>query len=158
VHLQDKVALGAVTGVAASLPGLLFNLFSVLLGTTEHYSFQLSAGVFLREDLLSTAGGLVLGGILWELTSAFLGVLIVYVLHFTGKEFWWLKGPLTSIPFTYILFFGFVFDIHPTHVVPRDLGSNFSLLGENIVFGLAAAYLAARWMGPSRDPDKPELK
>ncbi len=146
MRIRDKIALGTLAGLVASIPQLILNFFFVSLGISAYYSFQLSAGVFVRDHQTTiTLGGLLLGGLLWEFASAFLGVLIVYVLHFTGREYWWLKGILSSISFMYILIFGFIFDMGIARIIPQDIGSNFAILFENALFGIIASYLVFRW-------------
>ena len=142
--IRDKVALGAVAGILGSIPPLALNLVLTTAGISKYYSFQISAGAFLEKQLTGTPGGLILGGMAWELSSAILGILIVYVIYFTGKEYWWLKGILTATAFMYVLLFGFIFDICTEHLTPKDLGSNASLLCENILFGVTSSFLAIR--------------
>ncbi|MEW6182261.1 MAG: hypothetical protein AB1500_03670 [Bacillota bacterium] len=143
--LKDRVALGTVSGIAATVPPLILNWGFVKLGLVEYYSFQLSAGVFITKIMTETPSGMFLGGVVWESAAAFFGILIVYFINFTGKDYWWLKGIIIPIALIYILVFGFLFHIGAGHLHSHHLGTNFSLILENVLFGIITAFLAIHW-------------
>ncbi|MFZ5641277.1 MAG: hypothetical protein ACOY4Q_11410 [Bacillota bacterium] len=143
--IRDSIALGAVTGVAATVPQLIVNYISFQLGFAKYYAFQLSGGIYLLKNLTDNLWGLILGGIVWEFTAAFLGIVTVYLLRWTGRDYWWLKGVLVSNAIMFIIIYGFVFGLVGPKVVPRDIETNFSVLLENLIFGVTTAYLIVRW-------------
>ncbi len=143
--VRDSIALGAVTGVVGTIPGIIINYISYQLGFSKYYSFQISSGTFLLKGFTDTLSGFVLGGIIWLSTGAVLGILIVFLLQKTGTDYWWLKGLLVSGVVMYTIIYGFLFSLGGSKVAPRDLGTNFTVLLENILFGLTTAFLIVRW-------------
>lgn len=145
MHIQDRIALGTISGLLGTLPQLLINFISYHLGFAKYYSFQLAAGVHIAKHLVDTVTGFILGGIIWELTGAVLGILIVYFIRATGKSYWWLKGMLVPNIVMYTFIFGFLWDMGGSKVVPMDLGTTSTELLGNTIFGLTTSYLITRW-------------
>lgn len=146
--IKDRIAFGSLAGVVSVLPQIALNLISKAIGFSKIYSFTLAGGVFLGKKVLQNIGGILLGSMLWLFTAAFIGVIITYFLYLTGKEYWWLKGVLVTVVFIHLLMYGFLFNMANAKVIPADIATNFSILGENIIFGLGAGYLVSRWSPP----------
>ena len=153
VVIRDRVILGTLASLVAAVPQAILNLISKALGLSKIYSFTLAGGVFLRNKITEDSGGIFLGSILWLFTAAFLGYLIVLFLQYTGKDYWWFKGPFVTIIFMHLLIYGFMFNMANAKVIPIDIPTNISIFAENIVFGVIVGYLIIRWSG-----DVPELK
>lgn len=146
--IKDRVALGACAGTLGAIPQLLLNLIFHALNYSKTYFFTLAGGIFLREKVTDTVGGIFLGTALWLFTSSFVGFLMVLLFEKTGKDFWWLKGPLTVIMVMQILVYGFVFNMANTQIIPVDVPTNLSIFVENIIFGVVTGYLVKRWSDP----------
>lgn len=145
IKIKDRVALGAAAGIIGSIPQSLLNLLSKMLGISKTYSFTLAGGIFLGKERTGEIGSFILGTVLWIFTAAFIGYLIVSLMKKTGRGFWWFKGPLVTILVMNLFIYGFMFSIAATKVIPKDVPTNLSILVENLVFGVVAGYLAARW-------------
>lgn len=143
--IKDRVALGACAGILGALPQVVLNLISHALHYSKTYSFTLAGGIFLKGKVTETASGMFLGTALWLFTSSFVGLLIVLLFEKTGKDFWWLKGPLTTIIVMQILIYGFAFNMANTKIIPVDVPTNLSIFAENLIFGIVAGYLVKRW-------------
>ena len=83
--------------------------------------------------------------------AVFIGFIIVLLFQMTGKDYWWLKGPLTTIIIMHLFIYGFAFNMANTKIIPVDIPTNLSIFIENIVFGITTGYLIARW---SRLPNR----
>ncbi len=90
------------------------------------------------------AAGFIFGGIIWFLVAAGLGIITTYIIVFTGKDYWWLKGILVSNFLMYVAIYGVIFTLGGAKVVPFDIPTNVSVLIENVVFGITTAYLVIR--------------
>ncbi len=143
--IHDKIALGTIAGLAGTIPQIVLDFISYQLGYAEYYSYQLAAGIHLAKPLVDTPLGILLGGILWELTGAIMGIFIVYFICQTGIDYWWVKGIILPNFIMFTIIYGFIFDMGGTKVIPLDIGTNFTELLGNTVFGLTTAYLAVRW-------------
>jgi hypothetical protein len=147
MKIRDSIALGTVAGLLGNIPSLILNFISVQLGFSKTYSFQISGGIYLFRRFTMEPGGILLGLLVWIFTSAFLGVAIVYLLKLTGRDYWWLKGILVSNFLMFVGMYGVIYSLGGSRVVPWDIPTNLSVLMENTLFGITAAYLAIRLDG-----------
>lgn len=146
--IHDKIALGTIAGIAGTIPSLVLNFISFKFGLTNYYSFQLAGGIYLLKPLTDSVSGLILGGIVWEAMGALLGIITAYLILATGKDFWWLKGIVVSNGIFFVLIYGFFFalggQLVGPKVVPWDVKTNYTVLLENLLFGLTTSYLIVR--------------
>jgi len=151
--IRDRFALGALAAQIATIPQLLLNVCAVQLGFTKYYSFQISGSIYLFKKLTLTPGGILLEILTWILMAAILGIITSYIIFWTGKDFWWLKGAIVSNAIMYTMVYGFIFAMGGPKIIPWDLGTNLSLFFDNLVFGILTGYLVAHWSVP--EPNKP---
>jgi hypothetical protein len=145
MRIRDEIALGCLTGITATIPQLIFDFISVQLGYSKHYAFQISASIYLTRELTIKPLGLLLGGLVWEAMAAFLGVLTVLLLRFTGKDYWWLKGLAISNILMYIIVFGFLYTLGIARIIPLDIPTNMTVFIGNVIYGLTVGYLIVQW-------------
>ncbi len=143
--IKDRITLGTVIGVIAAIPQLIFNFILVRVNFTDFYDFQISGSIYLYKNLTYTFWGLVFGGFLWELMAATLGILTVYLILWTGKEYWWLKSILVSNAAMFLLVYGLFYTLAYPKIVPWDLNTNWSIFIGNLIFGLTAGFLTNCW-------------
>ncbi|MGI6037931.1 MAG: hypothetical protein ACOYD6_06845, partial [Limnochordia bacterium] len=74
-----------------------------------------------------------------------LGIILILVFRFTGREYWWLKGPCITIWLMHICVYGLLFSLGAAQIVPRDLHSSMAKLIGDGVFGITLGYLLARF-------------
>ncbi len=151
--IKDLIALGTLTGIIGTIPPLILNFITTILGFSQYYSFQLSGSIYINEPDTYTFWGMVLGGVVWEFMAAGLGIATVLLIRKTGKDFWWLKGMIISNMIMFIFIYGFFFALGAPKVVPWDLKTNWSVLIENILFGLTMSYLIIRCGDESMLPE-----
>lgn len=145
MQIKDKIALGALVGLAATIPQLAVNIIAVKIGFVPHYALQYAASIFVFKNLTFTFWGMLFGFMIWESMAAGLGVITVYLIHWTGREYWLLKGLLISNTLMFIFLYGFYFGLETPKLVPWDLETNWTFFIENLIFGAAAGYLTVRW-------------
>jgi hypothetical protein len=143
--IRDRFVLGALAGMVGTIPSLILNFFSVQLGLAKFYSFQISGSIYLFPGLTDSVAGMVLGALIWISFGAFLGVVIVYLLTYTGHDYWWLKGPLVAFVIMFVGIYGIMYTSGAARIVPFDLATNLSEAVGNLVFGFFTAYLVVRW-------------
>ena len=143
--VKDRIALGTIAGIVATFPQLIFNFISVQLGFAKFYDYQVSSSVYLEKQLTYTIGGFFFGMMTWETVGAGMGIVTVYLIQSTGRAHWWLKGVLVSCLLMYTLVYGFFYALRAPNIVPWDLGTNWSIFIENIIFGVISGYLVVRW-------------
>ena len=145
--IKDRFTLGAIAGLVGTIPQVLINFISFKFDYTKYYSYQLAAGIHLAKPLTEKPIGIFIGGLIWELAGMVLGILIMFVLIKTGKDFWWLKGIIITNFLMFTVVYGFVFDMGSANVLPEDIGTNLTEMIGNILFGVTSAFLSAKWLG-----------
>jgi hypothetical protein len=141
VKLEDRFALGFFSGILAVIPQLLFNFISVQLNFAKWYNFQISGSIYLHPGNTGTFPGMLLGALVWLIPAAMMGVLISYLIESTGEDFYWLKGIGVSLTIMFLIIYGFLFTLGGATIIPFDFATNFSMLIDNALYGLAAGYL-----------------
>ena len=93
MKIKDPLILGAFAGLTANLGKMLGNVFNknVLKVSDINYS-ELAAGIFMTEKELKKPAGLVVGTLADFVIGAIMGIPIVYILRYTGKDHAALKG------------------------------------------------------------------
>ena len=88
IKISDSIALGAFCGIVATIPQLIFDYLSFILGYSHYFAFQISGSIYLHKNSTTTIPGLILGGLTWESQAMFLGILTVYLIRLTGIDYW----------------------------------------------------------------------
>lgn len=145
MQIRDRIALGVFAGAAATVPQILLNALLVWAGLCKYYDYQVSASVYILRHLTHTASGLAFGAVTWTSIACALGVAIVYLLTWTGSAYWWLKGVAVSYGIMFSLIYGFFYAMEAPKITPWDLGTNWSILADNLLFGLVCSLLVVRW-------------
>ena len=90
--MKDKVAIGTIVGLLADVTKLLFNYLAFNLHFTNVIFWQIAAARFLERNDLFKPMAYFLGAVTDLTVTAIIGVLFIYFLHFTGRDYIWLKG------------------------------------------------------------------
>jgi len=90
--MRDKIMTGAVIGLLADAVKLAVNYLAFLLKFTPIVFWQITASRFLEKKDLSQPLAFVIGAVADLFTSAFLGVLFLYMTRYIGKKYLLLKG------------------------------------------------------------------
>ena len=72
--IRDRIALGVVAGLLATIPSLIVNIMSVNLGFARWYSHQIGGSVILPRPY-RFASGVILGLLVWIIPAMILGVI-----------------------------------------------------------------------------------
>jgi len=145
VVIRDRIALGVLAGLLATIPSFIVNTISVKLGFARWYSYQIGGSIYLHPGLTDSPQGLILGLLVWMIPAMILGVITSYVIQATGEDFWWLKGIGVTLTSMYLIIYGFLYSLGGAKIVPFDFATNISMYLENIVYGLSLGYLIKRW-------------
>lgn len=143
--IRDRFTLGTFSGLCGGIPQIVLLLLLDFLRLMNYGPFEIAGGVFLHRRLTETPGGLLIGVASWLISSAFMGILIAYLIKSTGADFWWVKGIVLQLTVMYIFVYGFLFNMGSARVIPFDRSTNISMLLGNVVFALITAYFIVRW-------------
>ncbi len=90
--MKDKVVIGIVTGLLADAIKLSFNYLAFRLNFATVVFWQIAASRFLEKNDLYQPLAYIVGGITDLTVTSIAGILFIYFLHFTGRDYIWLKG------------------------------------------------------------------
>ncbi len=145
MKIKDPIGLGFITGIVASIPQIIVDFILVQVGISKYYFFQISGGIYLNKNITDSLAGIIFGTITWLITSAILATAIVYLIKFTGKDFWWLKGIAITDGLMFTAIYGLMFTLGAAKVVPFDIPTNYAMLINNTILGFLISYLVVKW-------------
>lgn len=145
LKINDSSALGALTGIVATVPQIIFDFIAVKLGYSGYYAFQISGSIYLFKRFTNDLLGLMLGGIVWESNAILLGIVTVHYMRYTGRDYWWLKGLFASNIIMYTVIYGFLYNLGGAKIVPYDIPTNLTVLFGNTIFGVFMSFLIVKW-------------
>lgn len=153
--IKDPLILGAVSGILGNSVKIMGNLFNRhIAGFSGTTYAEITAGLFMTKKERKKKTGLLVGVLGDFAMGAILGIPIVYMLRYTGKDSAALKG-LGAGHFAWLALYG---------VIGRGLGENkgvFPLSAETNLsaflnhswYGLATAYAVCKLGDPSLFPE-----
>ncbi|ACA60430.1 DUF6789 family protein [Candidatus Desulforudis audaxviator] len=150
--MRDSIVLGAVAGTIGLVVMLAINL---ILFITEIAGLsilhQAARGVLPPGSPLGTAPALGLGLLVTLLLAIILGVLAVYIVSATGRDYAWFKGLVYGAAI-WVLVYGLLGPLFiPVQVLRPDLPTSVSVLLGHLAYGLVAFLVAAQYRTASRE-------
>jgi hypothetical protein len=142
---EDPVITGAIAGIAANIAKDLVNLITNLLHWTIYYYWPMAASIFVPQEQSGKFGALVLGFLADFIIGGAFGVTLYYMIAFTGKRHFILKG-LGLAWLLWIALFGMLVNVHFVRITPTDIGSNLSAFLSHSALGSVAALWLKRMM------------
>ncbi len=91
LKIKDTIAIGALAGIIGSIQISIVNFIFLALGFTITPGWNPFAEL-LSRNYTHTLWGVMVGLVGQTCNCSLWGVFIAYILKFTGKDFWWLKG------------------------------------------------------------------
>jgi hypothetical protein len=85
-----------------------------------------------------------------DIIGGFWGIVLLYIIKFTGKSYYYIKG-LDLGWLVWLTFFGGIVNLHIVRITPTDIGSSLSAFIENSTFGLTAAWFIGKYASPVID-------
>ncbi len=90
--MNDNVIVGAFAGIVGGIIGIIYSHFMFLLGFSPISSVHIAASLVIIDILNPTTLGYANAIITHLVVAAAFGVLLTYILVYTGKDFWPIKG------------------------------------------------------------------
>ncbi len=139
--IQDKVLAGVLIGLFADVVKLIINYLFYLFNFTNVVFWQITAARFLdRNDLFKPAAYFI--GAIADLTvTVTLGIVFVYVIYFTGKNYLWMKGVGFGLV-VWVGLFGTLLGQAVQAKLPQAPSGIMVTIAAHLVFGLGLAGFA----------------
>lgn len=145
--MQDRVLFGSMIGLLADGVKLALNYLAYRLGFASSVFWKIAASRFLTRGNLDTPLAYLIGAVADLTTAALLGVVFVYILHFTTERYPLLKGAGLGL-LTWVALFGTVLgqarsslNVSPSTIMVAIVA--------HLVFGISLA-LFRHWLDPLR--------
>jgi hypothetical protein len=141
---QDTLIYGAMAGIAGTIAKEAIDFLSVVLGWSKYLYWHIAASIFILPEEVTQAGGLILGALGDLVAGSLFGIVLLYILKYTGKDYLYFKG----LGFGWLIwlgFFGLVVNIHIIRITPTDIGTSLSAFLEHSVFGLTTAWFIGKY-------------
>ncbi len=90
--MKDNIAVGAMAGIIGGAIGMTYSYTMFLLGISPMSSIHLAATLIVIDVINLTTLAFISAIIAHLTVAAAFGVLLTYLLLYTGKDFWVLKG------------------------------------------------------------------
>lgn len=144
LRFSDSIQLGMITGVLCNLPKVILMSIFKQVDLVRYNFAQMTAGIFIKQDGLSNPFALATGHIADFAVASSLGIILVYIMKLTGKDYPISKGLLYGI-IIHIIVFGVAKTLGITSVELVEPVANFVVLLPNISFGILAALFIYRY-------------
>lgn len=144
--MQDMVYSGTIAGTLGALVKLAVNLLLCVASIAKTTTLHLSAAALLPKGVaLNTAGSLMTGVAVCWLVSALSGIIGVYILRLTGRDFLWLKGIIYG-GLIWVVGYGYLATlVVPERLLRPDLATSVAMLTAHLAFGLTALFVAGKY-------------
>ena len=143
LKIKDKVFLGCISAVLATTTLNVIDLISVLLRVNKWHIWQIAASLYFKPDALNTLPALLIGAFTHTSIMSLAGVIICYLLYYSGKDYYLLKGFGVLMIF-WIFLFGFTLRMGLARIKPVDAGTNIAHFIGHAAAGLLISYLIIR--------------
>ncbi len=157
--IKDPIILGIVSGLignCAKLAGNLFNRYVLKRSDTTYP--EIAAGMFMTKKERNKPIGMLVGGLADFGLGGILGIPMVYLLRYTGRDKAGIKG-LGLGHFAWIAVYGAIGRGFGTKrgVFPLDAHTNLSAFVNHSWYGLITSLVAAKLGDPSLFPEPASL-
>lgn len=141
--IKDKVITGAIIGILADLVKLASNYIMYLVGLTPTVFWRITATRFLEKEDIYKPIALLIGGTADIIISSILGIVFVYFLYYTGKDYLWLKGVGFGLA-VWVNLFGTLLGASVMTKIPQKPSSIIVTIIAHLIFGFALAFFAQK--------------
>ena len=135
----DPIICGGFAGILGTIAKEIIDLVDFSIGWSKILYWHLAASVFVLPRDVNKFGALIIGALGDMITGAFFGIVLLYLIKFTGKNYYYLKG-LGLGWIVWLTLFGVFVDFHIVRITPTDIGTSLCAFGEHSVYGLVVAW------------------
>lgn len=142
IKIKDKYTFGIIAGVLANIPITILDYIFYLIGINKYQMWQIAASVYLNNT--NTIAALIIGIFTDFSVVSMMGIVVIYLLYFTGTEYYWLKG-LSMGAVGWVFAFGVFLRTQIVRIDPVDAGTNFYHVVEHLLLGVLIAWISVKY-------------
>lgn len=143
IKVKDKITLGIIAGILSNIFVSIIDILCYKLNISQFIHIHIVASAYFPVSDIHTIPALIVGTISDFIIAAFFGVMIVYVLFFTGTDFLYVKG-LFFVLVYWLMIYGLIRRLNIARIDPTDPGTNLVHLAIYILLGLLTSWLIAK--------------
>ncbi|MHB1420778.1 MAG: hypothetical protein ACYCX4_14565, partial [Bacillota bacterium] len=143
IKIKDKVWLGALSGIIVTSSLNVVDWISVLLKTNKWHIWQIAASTYFELKDINTFPALFIGAVSHTSLMALAGVTTCYLLYFTGRDYYLIKG-LGVLMMFWLFIFGAALRFNVARIHPVDIGTNISHYIGHASAGLLISFLIVK--------------
>ena len=145
IKIHDTITIGSIAGITATFSFLTVNYIFKIVGFQFTSTWEATASIFLSNNLIHTLFGYFVGFLGQYTIGAGGGVIMAYVLKFTGYDYYILKG-LGIGGFSWIFTVGIIGKlINLTTQFANEPFTIFLIILDLVIFGLASVLIITKY-------------
>jgi len=141
IKIKDRISLGLLSGFIANIPKEALSELLYRKGIEKGRFASMAAGVFIPKKSALSKKGILFGLTHDFMLASTLGIPLVYMLSFTGKDKWLIKGLLAG-GLGFGVLRGLMANVGPGKAYPNDPLSNISMTLGSLMWGTIASSIA----------------
>ncbi|MDX9872891.1 MAG: hypothetical protein RBT41_10805 [Clostridia bacterium] len=142
--IKDRLTLGLLCGFLGNIPKTILNEVSYRKGLEKTRYGEIVTGIFMPKKQAQSKDGVTFGVAGDYLLASMLGIPLVYLFTYTGKDNYGLKGWVGGMA-GMGLFRALIANIGPGKTYPKDVLSNSMMSISSTLWGITAATLIVHW-------------
>lgn len=145
IKIRDTITIGCIAGIIATASFLTVNYLFKLLGFQFTSTWEATASIFLSVNLIHTPLGYFIGFLGQYVIGASGGIVMAYVIRFTGYDYYLLKG-LGVGAFFWVVTVGIIGKlINLTPQFADETVTSFLIVLDLAIFGVMSVFIITKY-------------
>ncbi|MCK8827734.1 hypothetical protein MWH25_08250 [Natroniella acetigena] len=144
IELKDKLTFGAAAGMIANIFKNIFVFGLYFFNIIQYTTWHMASSSYISKDRINTLGSLIPGAVTDYFMASIMGIIIMYLLYFTGKEHYIFKGVMVGL-FYWVAIYGIVMSLETTYINPDDLITTLSQIAAHLIIGSLTAFIIVKY-------------
>ncbi len=140
--ITDKIILGLVSGLLGNIPKIIINEALVRKGIEKKRFAEIVAGMFVTQKEAASKKGIAFGFAGDFVSASFLGIPLVYLLSYTGKNNKIVKGGIIGLV-GLGLYRGILAKLGAKGTYPQDVTTNVFMSVTSTLWGVTTGILVS---------------
>lgn len=145
LKIRDTITIGSIAGIIATIVFILVNYIFKLLGYQFTSTWEATADIFLSNNLVHTPLGNIIGILGQYVIGASGGIIIAYILKFTGYDYYIIKGLGIGAVY-WVLGVGIIGNIiNLTPQFADEPVTNFLIILDLVIYGIISSLIITKY-------------